>query len=328
MGGDNSVLVIAIIILLALGAIGVLAGLISLLGGSKSQRDRIDNYVRTLQPREAAPSGGKKAFDLTQLDDFRSWVNQTLGSLSSTKLKHRISSAYWPISDIEFVLIRVAGVGVGILLGWLISGMLVGGLALGALVYFVPGFLLQRSIVQRQKKFQEQLVDVLLLIRGAVQAGYGLLQSLDVVISEMSSPASEEFERVVREVQIGLSLPQALTNLANRMESDDLQLAVTAIIINTQVGGNLTTMLSVVTDTIRARYQLFGEVRALTSYARYAGYLLTFLPFGTGVAMFLLSPEYYAVSITTSITQIILGVALVLVIIGNIWLRQVAKIEV
>lgn len=315
-----------VFIILGAGALFVVAGILLQVFTARREKQRLENFVT--EARNYQPGRPQGYFDQARVEGFREWINDNLGRLSSESLKHQISSAYWPITDVEYMLIRIAGAAGGLVIGWLISKNIIGGIGLGVLVYLIPNMFLKQSIIKRQKKFQDQLIDVLLMIRGAVQAGYGLLQSLDVVVSEMAAPASEEFERVIREVQIGYSLTQALTNLSARMESDDLQLVVTAIIINTQVGGNLTTMLTAVTNTIRARYQLFGEVRSLTSYARYAGYLLSFLPFATAIFMFLLSPDYYDSIVNSPISQMVLLVALVLIIIGNLWLRQIAKIQV
>jgi tight adherence protein B len=315
-----------ILIILGAGTLFVVVGILVQLFTSRREKQRLESFVT--ETRRYQPSRPVGYFDPSKMEDFREWINDHLSRLSSDRLKHQISSAYWPISDVEFILLRVFLAGIGLLIGWLISKNFIGGIGLAFFFYLLPNFFLRRSIIKRQKQFQDQLIDVLLMIRGAVQAGYGLLQSLDVVVSEMSAPASEEFERVIREVQIGYSLTQALTNLSARMENDDLQLVVTAIIINTQVGGNLTTMLTAVTNTIRARYQLFGEVRSLTSYARYAGYLLSFLPFATAIFMFLVSPDYYESAMSSPISQLVLLLALVLIIVGNIWLRQIAKIQV
>jgi tight adherence protein B len=133
---------------------------------------------------------------------------------------------------------------------------------------------------------------------------------------------------VRREVELGLPLGQALTHMANRMESDDLYLVVSAVTINMQVGGNLSEILDSVIETIRNRIYLFSEIRALTSYARYTSYLLTLLPFLTAFILVLISPTYFDQLMQPGITRYILGYALVSLIIGNIVLRRVSKIDV
>jgi tight adherence protein B len=259
---------------------------------------------------------------------LRNWINKALSRISSEKLQIKISSAYWAITDTEYSLIRVFAACAGFLLGWSALNNVLGGVFLGAIAIMLPPIMLDRAIAKRQKKFQDQLLDVLILIKGAVQAGYGLMQSLDLAVQEIPAPASEEFGRILHENRLGITLEGALTNLAERMESDDLQIVVTAIIINAQIGGNLSTLLASAIETIRDRMHLTGEVRSLTSYARYVGNFLTLMPFIAGLIIFLLSPGYFDSVKTSLIAQGFLGAAVIGVIIGNIWISQLVKIQV
>ena len=146
--------------------------------------------------------------------------------------------------------------------------------------------MLKISTNRRRQRFSRQLVDVLVLMTGSVRAGFSLLQAIEMIVREMAPPASEEFQRVLREVEIGRSVSQALGELALRMENKDLNLLVTAINIQYQVGGNMTTMLESVTETIRERIRLFGEVRVLTTQQRITSYILSLLPFFVAGIMF------------------------------------------
>jgi tight adherence protein B len=228
----------------------------------------------------------------------------------------------------EYQLIRLAATGAGFVIGFGILRNIYGAIALAGIAFILPGVLLFRAVQKRQRQFQDQLIDSLTMIRGSVSAGASFLQSLDVVVGEMAPPTSEEFRRVRREVELGLPLGQALTHMANRMESDDLYLVVSAVTINMQVGGNLSEILDSVIETIRNRIYLFSEIRALTSYARYTSYLLTLLPFLTAFILVLISPTYFDQLMQPGITRYILGYALVSLIIGNIVLRRVSKIDV
>jgi len=187
---------------------------------------------------------------------------------------------------------------------------------------------LDQAIAQRQKKFHNQLLDVLEMITGAVKAGYSLIQALDLAVKEIPPPASDEFGRVLHEMHLGVSLEGALFNLADRMASDDMQIIVTAIIINSQVGGSLSTILDSTISTIRDRMHLFEEIRSLTSYGRYVGNFLSLMPFILGFLLFLISPHFFDTFKTSIITQAILLFALLGIIIGNIWIRRIVKINV
>ena len=162
-----------------------------------------------------------------------------------------MTTANWQISEMEYILIRIWATIGSFVLGWVFTRSIFPGLGLAFIGFLLPSILLNRSISQRRMKFQKQLVDVLVLITGAVRAGYSFLQSMDVVVQEMQPPVSVEFQRVRREVGLGFPLSEALTNLHARMQNEDIYLVITAININSQVGGNLTTMLDVVTNTIR-----------------------------------------------------------------------------
>jgi tight adherence protein B len=296
---------------------------------SSKQQGRISRFVAPSQdkrPRPVARESVQKTSN--ELDRFREWINRALSNLSSEKLQMKLSSAYWAITDTEYILIRVAAAVLCFLLGWLILGNILAGIFLIVIAIMLPPILLDRAIAQRQHKFHNQLLDVLILINGAIQAGYSLMQALDVAVNEIPAPASEEFGRILHEMRLGISLERALINLAERMESDDLQIVVTAIIINSQVGGNLSTVLDAAITTIRDRMHLFSEIRSLTSYSRYVGNFLTLMPFVTGLAIFMLSPGYFDTVKTSFITQIILVIAIVGVVIGNIWIRKIVKIKV
>jgi tight adherence protein B len=296
---------------------------------SSQKEGRINRFVASPQ-EEIQIRTGRDSLIPSQKDigQFRDWINSSLGSLTSLKLKIKLSSAYWAISDTEYILIRFGSAILSLFLGWLIFGNILAGFFLSVIAVMAPPILLDRAIAQRQRKFQDQLLDVLILIKGAVQAGYSLMQALDLAVDEIPAPASEEFGRVLHEIRLGITLEDALLNLSERMESDDLQIVVTAVIINTQVGGNLSTVLETTIETIRDRMQLFAEIRSLTSYSRYVGNFLTLLPFFAGVGIFIVSPDYFDNVGTSIITQIILLVALFGVIIGNIWIRSLVKIKV
>jgi tight adherence protein B len=316
------VLAIMIIILIAYGL--VIYGLRDVFFAGQDIGSRLATYV-TLPDESSQPQAGKRR--RVGLVRFRLRMNNMLAGLASEKLNLQLISANWPITETEYVLIRIAGVIVAFGLGMLISRMIVSGIGLAVIAFFIPDLLLKRAISQRQQNFGKQLVDVLILMTGAVRAGYSLPQAIEVVSKELKPPASDEFRRVRHEIGLGLSLSQALTNLVARMENDDLYLVVTAININSQVGGNIVTMLEAVTETIRERVRLFSEVRVLTAQQRFGSYVLTFMPIAMAAALFFINPKYMMRLFQPQILCIPIG-AVVMVILGNIAVRRLAKIEV
>ncbi|MDQ2933968.1 MAG: type II secretion system F family protein [Chloroflexota bacterium] len=157
---------------------------------------------------------------------------------------------------------------------------------------FAPRWYLKRRQAKRLDNFNKQLPDTITLLANSLRAGSSFLQGMELVTRESGPPLATEFERVIREMSLGMSLTGALTNLVRRVASEDLELMVTAIIIQTQVGGNLATVLDAIAFTIRERVRITGEIQTLTAMQRYSGYVLMLLPVALGGILFLISPSY------------------------------------
>jgi tight adherence protein B len=301
------------------------AVVISTLGSSGDMRSRLEMFAAL--PDENLRSSAYRRPNVS-LNRIRARVNSMLSVFASRQLSLQLLSANWPVTETEFVLIRIWLALAGFFGGWLMMDSLISGVGLMVIGAMLPPIYLRRRIHQRRLAFAAQLTDVLVLLTGAVRAGFSLQQSLDFVVKEMPAPACEEFRRVQFEINLGLPLSHALNNLNERMQNDDLALRVTAININTQVGGNLVPMMKSVTSTIRDRIRLFGEVRALSSQQRFSSYILTLLPVGIAAVLFVLNPEYVRGMFTPGIALCFPIAAVVMVILGNIMIRAVSKIEV
>ena len=320
---------LAILIVSTMGLYLIVKWISRSLGLSK-EKERVSRFVTTGDTSLEAITGTKADRFANLLNSsLRGKINKSLSRISSEKTRLKLSSAYWPITDTEFILLRYVGTILAFFLGQFATGSILGGLFLGVLALMLPPIILDLAISSRQRKFSNQLLDVLILIKGAVQAGYGLMQALDLAVKEIQAPASEEFSRVIREVRLGLTLENALTNLSNRMNNDDLYIVITAIIINTQVGGNLSVVLESTISTIRGRMQLMAEIRSLTSYSRLVGNILSLTPILAAIGLFAMSGgEYFDPVKTSTIAQIGLGMALVMVLLGNLVLRRMVDIKV
>ena len=309
--------------LILLAGLIVFIGIASAVSSGGDIQDRLQTYAAISEVNPLSTDYSRSA----GLTRFRVRLNSVLSVFVSRSLSIQLLSAHWPITETEFFLIRIVGMILGFVFGWLLLSSPISGIGFAILAYLLPAVFLRWSIRNRRARFNRQLIDALVLIEGGVRAGYSLLQALDLVIDELQAPASEEFSRVRQEVGLGLPLSEALTNLSDRMQNRDLSLVVTAININSQVGGNLTTMISIVTETIRERIQLFSEVRALTAQQRYTGYMLTLLPFIVGAILFILNPEYMSRLFQPDILCIPIG-ALISILLGNIVIRQMVKIDI
>lgn len=312
------------LILLAIFGIGLLIyGLVLLFNNQNLVQGRIKRYVAPTATVKRAPTYQRRS----RLGNARAVLNSIIANLGSPETHLKLASANWPVTTGEYILLRFFAALIAFFIGQLLVNTLLAGILLAIVVYSLPEVFLRRGIHQRRVRFQDQLIDVLMLIMGSVRAGQSVLQALDVLISEIKPPASEEFRRVRREVELGVPFTQAMTNLARRMDSEDLNLVVTSININAQVGGNLSTMLKAVTETIRDRVRLFNEVRVLTSYARYSGILLSILPVITAALLYFLNPTYYEDLLKPGGPKILIAVPVFLIFIGNIWIRRLSKLK-
>jgi tight adherence protein B len=202
-----------------------------------------------------------------------------------------------------------------------------------ALVTGVAGFFVPRMYVaflhnKRLKAFTDQLSDTISLMSNSVRAGYSVLQAMEAVGEEMGPPTSDEFRRVVREVQLGLSLEEALANLVRRVRSDDLDLMVTAMNVQREVGGNLAEVLDSISFTIRERIRILGEIRALTAQGRYSGYLVSALPVFVSVVISFINPEFTRQLIDKPCGWVMIGVAVLLEVSGYIVIQKIVNIDV
>jgi tight adherence protein B len=212
----------------------------------------------------------------------------------------------------------VAGL-VGLLFGGPLIGLLVAvAVCLGVRLY------VHRAKAKRQAAFGEQLPDVLQLVTTALRSGYGITQALDSVAEEAEEPARSEFAHVLVESRLGRDLSDAMRTLARRMDSKDLDWVVSAIDINRETGGNLSEILSAVSETVRERQRIARHVRTLTAEGRLSARILTGLPFAMAFWQWRTSPENFAL-LTYGVGLAALIVAALLMLVGMLWIRRIVN---
>lgn len=232
----------------------------------------------------------------------------------------------------EWLLIRAgsaAGASViGLLMGRfsLIVAIVLGIIAAG-LGWMAPQFYLRFRASRRQQAFVNQLGDTIGLMANSLRAGYSLLQTMEMVSKESPPPICEEFRRVVREVGLGISAHRALDNLLRRVPSEDLDLLVTAIKIQSEVGGNLGEILDTIGETIRERVRIKGEIRTLTAQQSISAYVLAAMPVALGAGIFLLNPKYMSAMFVWPWICMPIA-ACILIVVGFFIMRKIVAIEV
>jgi tight adherence protein B len=201
--------------------------------------------------------------------------------------------------------------------------------------FWVPRFWLNRRKGKRLKAFNSNLADTITLVANALRAGSSVLQAIDMVVRETQPPISTEFARVIREVNLGLPLDEALANMTRRVRSDDLELMTTAIAIHHTVGGNLAEILDSIAFTIRERVRIKGEIRTLTAQQRLSGYVVGFLPLALVGMLTLIAPRFMDPMLRKPpelfglpAGMIILAIGGSMMLLGFVFIRKIVDIEV
>lgn len=200
---------------------------------------------------------------------------------------------------------------------------------LGALAV-LPLMLLALRIAagRRRAAFERDLPDLLTTVASGLRAGLSLLQSLENAVKDGSGVAEEEMARVVWENRVGMLLEDSLSALAQRIQSREFQIVVTAILINREVGGNLAEIFDRVADTVRERMRIRGDLDAMTAQGRLSALVISLLPPGIVMALLLSSPHTMAPKLFTGPGPYILGLAAGLELLGIAALRMIIRVEV
>ena len=244
------------------------------------------------------------------------------------RLQNDIDRAGWNLRAGEFTTLRVVGALLGFVLLWSLAGSLAFGVLGAVVVGVVPRLLLTNARSRRQAKFMAQLPDTLQLLAGTLKAGYGVLQAIDTVVKEVEDPMSSEFQRALTEARLGLPLEESLDSMADRVGTDDFRWVVVAMNIQRQVGGNLAELLETVAETLRGREQVYRQIQVLSAEGRLSAIILFALPFLLLGYLLLTNPSYLAPLFGSTIGVFMMSGALVLMLVGWVWIRRLIKIEV
>jgi len=308
------------------GVLLFFSGIYGLIKGSgMSVQDRMARYAGGAEAQKSVAKKEKKKKDV--IDPFATLSGDVADKKFSTKVQRDLARANLKLKVSEYYYIRVGtALGLGLVLGVLrdpLSGAI--GLILG---YMIPRLYVGRRIGGRLSAFNKQLADTITLLSNSLRAGSSFLQSIELVSRETPSPMGEEMGRVVREVNLGLGMEEALANLVRRIRSDDLDLMVTAIGVQQQVGGNLAEILDTIAFTIRERVRIKGEINTLTAQGRMSGYLVAFLPIGIAITLNFINPAFMQPLFTQLLGQILLGVGGVMMVIGFVMIQKIVSIKV
>ncbi|MBO8171879.1 MAG: type II secretion system F family protein [Bacillaceae bacterium] len=243
-------------------------------------------------------------------------------------LQNQLTAAGLQLHAEEYIVFRI----IFTLLLFFLTNLITGSIFMGIIGLFagwmLPKIWIKRRIDQRLQRFNEQLPEALNTMVSSLRAGFSFPQALQTAADEMDDPISTELDTVIREMQWGRTLEEALNNLKVRVPSYDLELLIEAVVVQRQVGGNLATIISTIVNTIRERNRIQRQIRTLTAQGRLSGYVVGFLPFGLGIVIYLMDENYILTLFRNP-----LGIALVVVgvissLLGFLMIKKIVTIEV
>lgn len=324
---------------LLLGLAGLFVALVAVLavalGYTRPDR-RQARVERQLAVYSLTPRGPRRDKETTKFGDshvartaveFAGRVAQRRGFEGT--LRQKLDSAGIPLKPGEWVLLHTgAAFGTALVLF-----ALSGGKPLLALIGFAAGLLLPMAYLSIKKsartgQFQQSLPQTLTVISGSLSAGYSLPQALDTAAREGDGPMATELNKALVQARLGMPIEDALDQVAERMGSADFAWVVIAIRIQREVGGNLAEVLSTVADTMRERERLRRQVKALSAEGRFSAYILFGLPLAMALYMLLVRYEYISQLWSDTFGIALISVAVVMQILGGVWMRKLVKMEV
>jgi tight adherence protein B len=319
--------------ILLLGVVLVLLGVVLHRNRSRGPEEVMERMGRFATREELLAvvdsSGGKHspnsvAVSLEQMIQGGSMAERTAAMLSRADMRLTVG---------EFFLMRLLAAIGGFGLGFIVMAIaasvfgLLLGLVLGLVGFMVPAIVVSMKGKMRVKKFLGQLGDTITLMANSLRAGYSLLQTMELVSREAKDPIAGEFRRLVREVGLGISTEDALMNLLRRVPSEDLDLLVTAINIQHEVGGNLAQILTTIGHTIRERVRIQGEIKVLTAQVQLSGYIISAMPVVLGFVIFVMNPAYIKELFVWPWICMPIGASL-MIIAGFFAMKKISTIEV
>jgi tight adherence protein B len=277
------------IILLGGGVLVLLLLIVGVVVSITSERSLVEERLgRFLEDERPAPERSEAGGSIVT-----EWLNRRVASSSmGDRIARELARADLKFKVAEyFALIFISIVATGFV-AWLLQPNIISA-TIGAVIgLFIPRFYVKRQQTVRLNKFSDQLGDMLNLMVNGLRAGYSTMQAMEAVSRELPTPISDEFHRVVQEMQIGIPMEKALDNLLRRIPSEDLDFVITAINVQREVGGNLSEILDTISFTIRERVRIKGEIRVMTAQVRTSATVLSLIPVFLTLALWFISPEY------------------------------------
>jgi len=319
------ILIIAGVFVFILLVVGIV---ISLRTERTEVDERIDKYVEEQKP--TIPDAKNIKRQSTMVTD---WINTRVQRTSAgDSIARQLARADLKFKPGEYVALMIISSFLVGLIGFVLGGKSIL-LAAAGLIFglTLPRMYVRQEQGKRLRRFNNQLGDMLNLTVNGLRAGFSTMQAMESISKELDAPISDEFRRVVQEMQLGLSMEKALDNLLRRIPSPDLDLVVTAINVQREVGGNLAEIMDTISHTIRERVRIKGEIRVLTSQQSFSGKFLALMPVFVVLALLIFNKSYileFTNPENAPCGYIAIGISVLLITFGYLALKKLAEVEV
>ena len=308
-----------------IAGVGVLlAGFALAMPSARSAKDGAPRWESAITPQEASLRDRiNRPFQA--IADRSNRQHRLNGGLT---LAEHLARADLKLRTSEFVMVQVGLLVAAALVSLWRFGFAPQFVVAGVVAYLIPMRYVKWRQRRRLKAFNTRLPDTLSLLSNAMKAGLSLPQAIESVAQSGSPPIADELTRVIRETKLGTSTPAALANMVRRVGSEDLDLIVTAIAIQSSVGGNLARVLEGISHTIRQRVQIKSQIGAMTAQMRASGWIITLLPFIVAAILNIITPSYFRVMLTEPAGRVLLVFAGISIVLGNFMVRRITNIRV
>lgn len=244
------------------------------------------------------------------------------------RIEDRLIQAHLPIKPEEYISIIIIVFMTSALIFLIFSEKLAASIFFALIAARVPGIYVNSKIKSNIQKIDQQLPDTLALISNTLKSGYSFLQAIDTASRELPPPISLEFQRILKEINLGTNTEKAMESLSKRVQSQDLELIIMAVLIQRQIGGNLSEILDNISDTIRSRIKIKGEIKVLTAQGKISGIIISLMPVVLGVILYFINPTYILLLFKHPLGLAMLGTAVVMQGLGIYLVRKIIRIEV
>jgi tight adherence protein B len=295
-------------------------------------RRRVEELI-TSREEDVNPNERQKERKHSRKSTMKDLLEKITKNIKTTenkrsKLEMEIESAGVPLKVEELITIRVVLFSIFIAITLILRMNFILIILVAFIGWKLPAFYLKRKKETRITNCAQQLPQSLEIMSSAMKSGYSFMQAMQLVSKEMPDPIGIEFQRTIKEINLGVSMELAFDNLIQRLPNKDLKMVVTAVLIQRSTGGNLAQILETIHETISERVRMKDELRALTSQGRMSALVITLLPVGLGLILNVLNPDYFEPMFSHPLGWILLGIGAFSGVLGWIFIQKVVTIEV